>query len=99
MAAARGVVEEKRLLAIFHLPDEIDTVVHPVLIEFFDIGKVDQLDGFALLRVARATMHFIVVLKGASCIIRKRDGLSATSGLKYSSRHSVYSSDTPRKPR
>jgi len=54
MAAARGVVEEKRLLAIFHLPDEIDTVVHPVLVEFFDIGKVDQLDVFALLRVAIA---------------------------------------------
>jgi hypothetical protein len=41
MATPRGVVEEEWLLAILHLPDEIDTVVHPMLVEVLDIGKID----------------------------------------------------------
>src|SRR6516162_5271224 len=57
MATARGVVEEEWLLAVLHLLDEVYTVVHPVLVEVFDISKVDQLDGFALFGVAGTAMH------------------------------------------
>src|SRR5690242_20512326 len=60
MTAARRVIKEKRLLAVLHLFDEIDAVVHPMLVEILDVGKIDQLDVIALFRVGCSTVNLMV---------------------------------------
>jgi hypothetical protein len=61
MTTARRVVKEKRLLAVLHLFDEIDAVVHPVLVEVLGVGKIDQFDVIALFRVGGSAVNLIMI--------------------------------------
>jgi hypothetical protein len=80
VAAARGVIEEERLLAVLHASDEIDAVFHPHLIAILDVVQIDQFNVVALLRVLRRAVH---VGFAELQLLHEREALGAEGDFRF----------------
>jgi hypothetical protein len=79
MAAARGAVEIERLLAVFHLVEQCETDLHPVLVEVLDIVEVDQTAILALLFVSLGAMELVVARRSDAGASRDLERLVSES--------------------